>query len=63
MLKKSIFASTLICVFIFLGSIGCSKEAISQSSFIGTWVNTATLVLPGTPENVVMTGDGIYIKQ
>ncbi len=123
MREKNIFISGALVLFVFFGLIGCSKDEISKSSFIGTWVNTATegfswktialsedgtaelvywnnntagpctwtiseeklivtdeanralidlsykfrgktkLVLTGTPENVVMTGDGTYIKQ
>jgi len=119
--RMFIFGVFFLCVVLYLS--GCKREEISESSFIGTWANTATegyswksitlngdgtaeliywnnntagpctwkfdeeklvvtdeanktlidlsykfrgktkLVLTGTAENVVMTGDGTYIKQ
>jgi hypothetical protein len=121
-MKRAIFGVVTVFLFFVFGLSGC-KEEITESSFVGTWVNTATegyswksimlnedgtaeliywnnntagpctwkigegkltvtdemnkalidlsykfrgktkLVLTGTPENIVMTGDGTYIKQ
>lgn len=119
--RMFIFGILVLSSFLYLG--GCKGEKISENSFLGTWINTATegyswknitlnqdgtaglvywnnntagpckwtfdaeklvvkdesdktlidldykfhgkkkLVLSGTPENVVMTGDGTYLKQ
>ena len=121
-MKNHILKFGVIAVLAAIGLSGCKVE-VDESSFIGTWLNTATegyswksislhedgtaeliywnnntagpctwkisedklivtdeankalidlnykfrsktkLVLSGTPENVVMSGDGIYIKQ